>query len=218
MNPMHRASSTWLCSAKLFTRVLPLLVAFAFSQATVHAHHLPPGFEEIDEFEHSHAMSAGLLHPLSGWDHCLALLVIGGAAILAMRKTQLLPAMFFSGLAAGGALGFGGVALPQAPFVSAAVLLVAGVALVLRASSMPLILAAAVAAFGLWQGNSHALLVTLPQAMAGYAFGFILSSAALMVMGGALAVHLQKQPTRAIRFAGAAAAVLGLVSLAIHAF
>jgi urease accessory protein len=200
---------------RLLARILPLLIAIAFSQTSVQAHHLPPGFEEVDEFEHSHAMLSGLQHPLTGWDHCLALLAIGCAAVLSARKPGLLPAMFFSALAVGGGLGAVGVALPEIPLAAAA-LVAAGIAVSLRKRSTFLALASATAAFGLWQGNAHAMLITLPQAMVGYAFGFMISSAALMAAGGLLALGMQRLPSRATRLAGTAAAVMGVASLALQ--
>ena len=196
MNALQKLMTVRLRPAKWFARILPLLLALAFSQARVQAHHLPPGFEEIDEFEHSHAMLAGLKHPLTGWDHCLALLVIGCAATLVARKPGLLPAMFFSGLAVGGALGSAGLALPQMSFLAMAALIMAAGAIAIRKRTTFYLLAALTAAFGLCQGNSHALMLVLPQAMAGYAFGFVISSAALMLAGGLLGLGLRRLSPR----------------------
>jgi hydrogenase/urease accessory protein HupE len=57
-------------------------------------------------------------------------------------------------------------------------------------------LAAVAGVFGLCEGNSHALMITLPQAMAGYALGFVMSSIALMLVGGLLGLVLRRLSPR----------------------
>ena len=193
MNPSSRFSP-W--SMRWVARLAPLLTALALSQASVHAHHLPPGFEEIDEFEHSHAMLAGLQHPLMGWDHCLALVAIGAVAVLSFRKKAVLPAVFVAGLLAGGWMTMQEMALPQVPLLAGGMLVIAAAAMSLRKSAMRWLMAGATAMFGLAQGAQHAAWVAVPQTLASYAVGFVVSSLLLMLAGGLLAVMAQRLPRR----------------------
>ena len=64
--------------------------------------------------DHSHmGFAEGLLHPFSGLDHMLAMVAVGlWASQLGGRALWLLPLTFPVVMAAGAALGFGGVALP----------------------------------------------------------------------------------------------------------
>jgi urease accessory protein len=196
----------------------PVLAVLALSQTTLHAHHLPPGFEGVDEFEHSRAMLVGLQHPLSGWDHCLALVAIGTVAAMMTRKNLFLPALMLGGLVVGGALGLGGGVMPQIPFLAAAVLLAAGGVMTLQSKAMSLLMATTTAAFGLWQGATHALMVNSHAALGSYAAGFLMGSAALMFAGALVAVLARRLPARVQRLAGASMAVAGLLSAVISSF
>ncbi|HEX8405909.1 MAG TPA: HupE/UreJ family protein, partial [Duganella sp.] len=63
---------------------------------------------------HADGAMAGLMHPLTGIDHILAMLAVGlWGAQLGGRAQWLLPASFVAFLALGGALGMGGVGLPM---------------------------------------------------------------------------------------------------------
>ena len=63
---------------------------------------------------HAEGALAGLMHPLTGADHLLAMVAVGlWAAQLGGRAQWLLPASFVGFLAAGGALGAAGVSLPM---------------------------------------------------------------------------------------------------------
>src|SRR4051812_4719315 len=74
------------------------------------AHHLPPGYEDIDEFTQARMVS-GLLHPFTGLDHLLLALCIGWLAFTAgARRGGLLAASFLVSLSLGmveGRFGFG---------------------------------------------------------------------------------------------------------------
>ena len=59
------------------------------------------------------SLAEGLLHPFSGLDHMLAMVAVGlWASQLGGRALWLLPLTFPAVMAAGAALGFGGVPLP----------------------------------------------------------------------------------------------------------
>src|SRR5687768_3353260 len=64
--------------------------------------------------DHSHlGFATGFAHPFTGLDHLLAMVAVGlWASQLGGRAVWLLPLTFPVVMAAGAALGFGGVALP----------------------------------------------------------------------------------------------------------
>ena len=79
--------------------------------------------------DHSHmSFAEGLAHPFTGLDHMLAMVAVGlWASQLGGRALWLLPLTFPVVMAAGAALGYGGVALPWVEIGIAASVLVLGV-------------------------------------------------------------------------------------------
>lgn len=130
---------------------------------------------------------AGMLHPLSGIDHIIAMVAVGiWAAQLGARAIRVLPLTFLLLMAAGGALG----AL-QVPLAGVEIgIAVSAVTLgVLVAFSVRLPLAAAgalVAAFALCHGHAHG--AELPESVNAFAYatGFIMATAVLHMLGIAL--------------------------------
>jgi urease accessory protein len=143
------------------------------------------------------AMSAGLLHPLTGLDHLLAMVGIGLWG--RQQQTHGLALVFLAGMVAS-ALAFGGAALPAAGELS----LAGGVALVgtlvaVGRKAAQWAAYALVALLGLLHGQAHAAEVPT---LAGAA-GFLLSSAALLMTGRLLAASsLQRKAGMAIGVSG----------------
>lgn len=199
-------------------RLVPVIAALLLTQVSAHAHHLPPGFEEIDEFEHSHAMWVGFQHPLSGWDHCLALLAVGAVAAVWQRRNWILPASLAGGLALGGWLSLHGIATPDRPLLSAAVLFLAAAVMWSSKEAVRWLLASVVLIFGLWQGGHHASWVTLPQILPGYTAGFILASVLIVGAGAGLTLAAQRFFRRSAKWIGAGSAVAALASCIVGCF
>jgi len=78
--------------------------------------------------DHSHmSFAEGLAHPFTGLDHMLAMVAVGlWASQIGGRALWLLPLTFPAVMAAGAALGFGGVALPWVEIGIAVSVLVLG--------------------------------------------------------------------------------------------
>jgi urease accessory protein len=154
---------------------------------------------------HGAGFVAGLLHPLTGPDHLLAMLAIGlWAAVLGGRAVWALPVTFVLALGAGGLAGhLAGVELPGVEQSILASLMILGVATAL-AWRAPLGLAVAgVAAFGAAHGLAHG--AESPADVLPYAMGFVLASTALHGLG----LGLARQPGLA-RALGLATALTGL--------
>ena len=154
---------------------------------------------------------AGLVHPLVGLDHLLALIGAGlWAGWLGGGARYLLPAGFLAGMLGGALLVWGGVAMPWVePMIAVSVLLFG----ILAASAVRpslLVGTAVLFAFALFHGHAHG--AELPQAAhpALYVLGFLLASAAVQAAALGLATSLRRGRFAALaRVAGGAVAALG---------
>ncbi|MET0319738.1 MAG: HupE/UreJ family protein [Duganella sp.] len=171
---------------------------------------------------HAEGALAGLMHPLTGVDHILAMVAVGlWAAQLGGRVQWLLPASFVGFLAVGGMLGAGGAALPwtEAGIVTSVLLLGLLIGFAVKLPARPAALA--VGAFALCHGYAHG--VEMPASGSGllYGVGFVAASAALHAAGLALghglgrgfgrAVQARVQSPRPwLRASGAAIAMAGV--------
>jgi urease accessory protein len=169
--------------------------------------------------DHSHmGFIEGVLHPFSGLDHLLAMVAVGlWASQLGGRALWLLPLTFPVVMAAGAALGFGGVPLPWVEIgITASVLVLgAAVALTLRPSlavSLPLI-----GLFAALHGYSHGVELPANASALTYAAGFVAATLVLHLAGIALGLAANRVPLRyAARTAGGAIASVGVVLLLVH--
>jgi len=128
-------------------------------------------------------LAGGLMHPLTGMDHLLAMVAIGlFAAMRGGRALWAWPLGFVAAAALGFAAGRYGLVFPLAePMVLASVLTLG----LLVAAAVPVNLGvglALVALFGAAHGQAHANEAGA-QAIAGFAAGFLITSAALHVAG-----------------------------------
>jgi urease accessory protein len=166
--------------------------------------------------DHSHmSVTEGLLHPLSGLDHILAMVAVGlWASQIGGRALWLLPLTFPAVMAIGAALGFGGVALPyvEVGIAVSVVVLGAAVALALRPSlaiSIPLI-----GAFALLHGYSHGVELPADASALSYALGFVVATLLLHGVGIGLGLAAARMPVRFVaRTGGGAIAALGVALL-----
>jgi urease accessory protein len=190
---------------KIFARLGALLAAlFAATPAFAHV-----GLGDHGGFMH------GLMHPIGGADHVLAMVGVGLlAAQLGGRALWLVPIAFVSMMIVGGVAGFEGIDVPFVELGIAASVFVLG-ALVAFDVKLPTALAMAiVGAFAVFHGHAHG--VELPEGSAPLAFaeGFVLATALLHVAGIALGLlfhRLASGPRAwAERLVGAAMAVAGV--------
>jgi urease accessory protein len=156
-----------------------------------------------------HGLMAGFLHPFSGADHLLAMVMLGlWAGLLGGAARLALPGAFLGAMAVGGALGMAGVVLPgvEAGILASVVVLGALTALAARLP-LPAGLALA-AACGLLHGHAHG--VEMPGGAAA-AFGVLAGTAVLQAAGLVLALPAAPWARRAAQLAGGATAAAGLV-------
>lgn len=158
---------------------------------------------------------SGLSHPVSGWDHILAMVAVGlWGAQLGRPAIWVLPVAFPVVMALGGFIGLLGVELPGVEIGIALSAFVLG-AMVLFEVRPPIPLAAAlVAFFAVFHGHAHG--AELPEGADGllYSLGFVIATGLLHALGiGIGLIHRWPSGRLALRGAGAAVAAAGPVFL-----
>jgi len=158
---------------------------------------------------------AGLLHPLTGMDHLLAMLAVGlWAAQLRGVAGVLLPALFPAVMVAGAAMALAGIGIPAVEPMIAASVVVLGAAVTIGARPPTALAAVLVGLFALAHGHAHGSELPPGGNVAGYAAGFVGATVALHIAG--LFLGLQAQRWRGgvlARLGGSAIAASGLALL-----
>ena len=160
---------------------------------------------------------AGLLHPILGIDHLLAMVSVGLlSAQMGGRAIWTVPATFVTVMAIGGVLGILGVPLPFVEYAIALSVVALGIALVIPKKLPVWLTMVFVGLFALFHGHAHgaelpALSETILDVIA-YIFGFLVATAGLHLIG-ALVGQMAISTTRGasvLRFSGAMIAVVGI--------
>lgn len=161
------------------------------------------------------SLFAGLAHPL-GLDHLLAMVAVGTWSAVALPAGRRVagPATFLAALLAGAVAGAAGMALPLTETAIAASVLLFGLMLAF-ARQVPVGAGLALtAAAALMHGLAHGAELPAGGLFAGYAAGFVVTTALLHAAGlglGRAMAHLQ---ARVWQVLGGAVGLTGLVLLA----
>ncbi len=154
--------------------------------------------------------TGGLVHPLGGLDHLLAMVAVGvWAAHLGGRARWAVPAAFMAALAVGAALGSGGASVGWLEQAIAASVLGLGF-LVVTAARLPLAAGMGLAAlFAIFHGVAHG--AEMPANASGTAFGlgFLVATAALHTCGVGLGLLSARAPKWVRQSAGASLVLAG---------
>jgi urease accessory protein len=155
---------------------------------------------------------SGVHHPISGWDHVLAMIAVGlWGAQLGAPAVWLLPVTFPMVMAMGAMLGLLGIPLPGVEIGIALSALVLG-AMVLTEKRPALWVAAGIVGFfAIFHGHAHG--TELPAGQSGllYSMGFVMATGCLHGVGIAIGLIHRWAAGRAIlRVAGAGVAVAGV--------
>ncbi len=163
-------------------------------------------------------LAHGLMHPLSGLDHILAMIAVGlYAAQLGSRAMWMLPAAFMTAMIAGGAMGYAGIQIPMVEQGIALSVIVMGLAIALGLK-MPAGLGMTLAGvFAIFHGHAHGSEGTDVVSFLPYAAGFIAATFLLHATGIALGLGLDRlKANHALalrRAAGTAGALAGVAIL-----
>jgi urease accessory protein len=186
---------------------LSLLLALAAGAARAHGGH------PVYEGEGPGAMFlSGLLHPVTGPDHVIAMVAVGlWGAVLGAPALWLLPVVFPLVMALGGALALFGMPLPGVEIGIALSGVALGLAVALRWRAPLVVAALLVGAFAVFHGHAHG--TELPDANhpLPYSAGFVIATGLLHLAGVAFG-SLARSPAgwRALQTAGGLIAAGGL--------
>jgi urease accessory protein len=187
---------------RLLASLLPVILMLTPSICFAHTEDDADGF------------MAGLLHPVFGLDHLLAMVSVGiVSAQLGGANIWRIPVAFVSAMVVGGAIGIFGVPLPLGEIGIAMSVIFLGVAIFhVSKDTSPWLTFAFVLFFGMFHGHAHGLEMPVSASPAFYTFGFLISTSALHVTG----VLIGEVSTRrdrlysALRYSGAGMAMIGV--------
>lgn len=185
-----------------------LLIACAISiiPSTVYAHeggNLPLG-----------GFLSGLVHPVLGYDHLLAMLSVGIlSAQIGGRAIWTVPATFVGVMALGGVLGLVDVGIKITELGIAFSLVILG-SIIASERRLPIILAMiGVGFFAIFHGYAHGTEMPQTAQPVAYAFGFLTGTALIHITGvliGDIFKRYQRGP-QVLRFGGGLIAMVGLL-------
>ena len=159
--------------------------------------------------------ASGLLHPVSGLDHVLAMVAVGlWGAQLGQPSMWLLPVAFPMMMALGGMLGLIGVPVPGIEIGIAVSGIVLG-ALILGQMKMPTPVALGIVAFfAIFHGHAHGTELPTGQNAILYSLGFVIATGTLHAVGITLGlIHRWNAGRVALRCAGSLVLAGGLFFL-----
>ncbi|MBM4189571.1 MAG: HupE/UreJ family protein [Betaproteobacteria bacterium] len=157
---------------------------------------------------HGTAFIAGFLHPFTGMDHLLAMLVVGLWSALATRRIWAVPLVFACMLLLGAVFGLAGLALPTVEPMLAASLLVLGLLLATRAHLPTGLALGLIGGFAIFHGIAHGTELPSAQAFATLS-GMMLTTVGLHISGLLAGHYFLARSVWLPRVIGAGIATLG---------
>lgn len=153
--------------------------------------------------------SSGFEHPLTGLDHCLAMLAVGiWGAQMGGRAVWTLPVTFPLIMTLGGIAGMAGLPMPSVELGIALSIMVLGASIAAAWRPSEFVALAIISVFALFHGYAHG--AELPRAAdpANYAVGFVIATGMIHVLGIGVGLLLSR-PFRGVL----AQALGGLIAL-----
>jgi urease accessory protein len=153
----------------------------------------------------------GLLHPISGADHVLAMVAVGlWGAQLGAPAIWVLPVAFPLVMAMGGMLGLLGVPIPGVEYGIAASAIVLGTAVAFELRPSLVMAALLVGCFAIFHGHAHGTELPPGQSALLYSMGFVVATGCLHAAGiGIGTAHRRPWGRRLLRAAGTVVAAGG---------
>lgn len=161
---------------------------------------------------HVGGFAAGLLHPVTGVDHMLAMVAVGmWGAQLGMPLIWVLPVTFPLVMAVGGLLGGMDVPLPAVEPGIAASVFVLGAMVAFAVRPPAWVAALIVAAWAIFHGYAHGAELPVGADAFAYGLGFVIATGLLHLVGIALGSVIRRPAgVTALRAGGAAICAAGL--------
>ncbi len=163
----------------------------------------------------SGGFAAGLLHPVTGLDHILAMLAVGvWGAQLGAPAIWLLPVTFPLVMAFGGMLGLMGLGLPGIEVGIALSAIVLGFMVLREARPEPVVAAIIVGFFAIFHGFAHGSELPPGSSAILYSAGFVIATGCIHAIGITIGL-VQRWPAGRVglRVAGGAVSLAGAVFL-----
>lgn len=161
-----------------------LLLALSLFVAAVH---LPDAAFAHTEGEAVSGFFSGLSHPISGWDHILAMIAVGiWGALLGPPALWVLPIAFPVAMAAGGMLGLLGTPLPSVEIGIAVSSIVLGLFILTNMRLSLVVAIPLVMIFALFHGHAHGTELAPGADAVLYSLGFVIATGLLHAFGIAI--------------------------------
>ena len=155
--------------------------------------------------------TSGLLHPMLGLDHLLAMAAIG---FWSVRQSNIMknatPLFVVGGMILGAGLAWGGLSLPGVETGITFSVLVAGILIAALARMPTAVGGSLVGAFMLFHGFAHGTEMPAGASLAAYLAGFSIATLAITLAGRGLGSLMVKADSRFSRGVGGALAVAGV--------
>jgi urease accessory protein len=155
---------------------------------------------------------AGAMHPLTGFDHLLAMVSVGlWGAFLGPPLVRVLPVVFPGMMVGGAVIGMFGLPLPPVELGIALSVLVLGACIALHFEAPVWLAVVIVATFAVFHGYAHGKELPSAADPLGYSAGFVLATGLLHVAGiGVGLLDARPGGTVAIRSAGVLISGMGV--------
>jgi urease accessory protein len=177
---------------------------------------LLPGVALAHSGDSAGDLVAGLLHPVLGMDHLLAMVSVGIlSAQIGGRAIWTVPATFVGLMAFGGLLGYEGINLIRVELGIGISVLVLGVAIAAD-KRLPVVVAMIfVGFFGIFHGHAHGAEIPTMSDPMYYGLGFLTGTAGIHILGVLVGYYSSstKRGAIALRTSGVAVAVAGVTFL-----
>lgn len=160
---------------------------------------------------------SGLTHPIYGFDHFLAMLSVGIiSSQLGGRNIWLIPLLFVIAMIGGGVLGMYRIDIPLVETGIALSVIILGIAIIVaNKNTSVLLIMSCVLFFGTFHGYAHGYEMPDSASPVYYAFGFIVSTACIHLLG-VLVGHIfmtQQRLTPLLKYSGSAMTAAGFYIL-----
>lgn len=157
---------------------------------------------------------SGLIHPVLGYDHLLAMLSVGIlSAQIGGRAIWTVPATFIGVMGIGGALGLMDIGLTTTEAGIAASLIVLGMIIAADRKLPTLLMMAGVGFFAIFHGYAHGSEMPTVAEPVLYALGFMTGTALIHIAGvviGNISMHYERGPL-VLRVGGGLIAFVGIL-------
>lgn len=159
----------------------------------------------------------GIIHPVSGVDHLLAMVAVGVLAATSKNRqvAWLTPVGFVAGMAIGGVLGisvWSSVGVPAAELAIAFSVILLGIFIATLTKTAGWWLPITAAVFGAFHGLAHGVELPSGAIPVSYIAGFLIATAVLHMIGAGIGVGLRTSP-RARQAASVVVSSAGVVLL-----